>query len=99
MLGIVGAVLGGFLFSAVGATGITGFNLYSTALFAADENSSPNVLTREQYHAGKRLYDTMWNNFMEKKISLDEWNNFKNPMAGLTGQLVRHEVAATFDFA
>jgi uncharacterized membrane protein YeaQ/YmgE (transglycosylase-associated protein family) len=29
VLGIVGAVLGGFLFSAVGATGITGFNLYS----------------------------------------------------------------------
>jgi uncharacterized membrane protein YeaQ/YmgE (transglycosylase-associated protein family) len=29
VLGIVGAVLGGFLFSAIGATGITGFNLYS----------------------------------------------------------------------
>ena len=28
-LGIVGAVVGGFLFSAIGATGITGFNLYS----------------------------------------------------------------------
>jgi uncharacterized membrane protein YeaQ/YmgE (transglycosylase-associated protein family) len=29
VLGIVGAVVGGFLFTAVGATGITGFNLYS----------------------------------------------------------------------
>jgi uncharacterized membrane protein YeaQ/YmgE (transglycosylase-associated protein family) len=28
-LGIVGAVVGGYLFSALGATGITGFNLYS----------------------------------------------------------------------
>ena len=27
--GIVGAVVGGFLFSAIGATGVTGFNLYS----------------------------------------------------------------------
>jgi uncharacterized membrane protein YeaQ/YmgE (transglycosylase-associated protein family) len=29
VLGIVGAVLGGYLFTAFGATGITGFNLYS----------------------------------------------------------------------
>jgi len=29
VLGIVGAVLGGFLFSAIGSTGITGFNLWS----------------------------------------------------------------------
>jgi uncharacterized membrane protein YeaQ/YmgE (transglycosylase-associated protein family) len=29
VLGIVGAVVGGFLFTALGATGITGFNLYS----------------------------------------------------------------------
>ena len=29
VLGIVGAVVGGFLFSAIAATGITGFNLYS----------------------------------------------------------------------
>jgi len=29
VLGIVGAVVGGYLFSALGATGITGFNLYS----------------------------------------------------------------------
>jgi uncharacterized membrane protein YeaQ/YmgE (transglycosylase-associated protein family) len=29
VLGIVGAIVGGFIFSAVGATGITGFNLWS----------------------------------------------------------------------
>lgn len=28
-LGIFGAVVGGFLFTAIGASGITGFNLYS----------------------------------------------------------------------
>jgi uncharacterized membrane protein YeaQ/YmgE (transglycosylase-associated protein family) len=29
VLGIVGAIVGGFIFSAVGASGITGFNLWS----------------------------------------------------------------------
>jgi uncharacterized membrane protein YeaQ/YmgE (transglycosylase-associated protein family) len=29
VLGIVGAMVGGFLFSVVGATGITGFNIWS----------------------------------------------------------------------
>jgi uncharacterized membrane protein YeaQ/YmgE (transglycosylase-associated protein family) len=29
VLGIVGAIVGGFIFSALGGTGITGFNLYS----------------------------------------------------------------------
>ena len=29
VLGIVGAFVGGFLFSLAGATGVTGFNLYS----------------------------------------------------------------------
>ena len=29
VLGIVGAVAGGALFTAIGATGVTGFNLYS----------------------------------------------------------------------
>jgi len=29
VLGIIGAVVGGFLFTALGATGVTGFNLYS----------------------------------------------------------------------
>lgn len=29
VLGIVGAVVGGFIFSAFGAVGVTGFNIYS----------------------------------------------------------------------
>ena len=29
VLGIVGALVGGYLFTALGATGITGFNIYS----------------------------------------------------------------------
>ena len=29
VLGIVGAIVGGFIFTALGATGVTGFNLYS----------------------------------------------------------------------
>ena len=29
VLGIVGAVVGGYLFTAFGATGVTGFNIYS----------------------------------------------------------------------
>ena len=29
VLGIVGAIVGGFIFTVVGATGVTGFNLYS----------------------------------------------------------------------
>ena len=29
VLGIVGAIVGGVIFTAVGATGVTGFNLYS----------------------------------------------------------------------
>ena len=29
VLGVVGAVVGGYLFTAFGATGITGFNIYS----------------------------------------------------------------------
>jgi uncharacterized membrane protein YeaQ/YmgE (transglycosylase-associated protein family) len=29
VLGIIGAIVGGWLFTAFGATGITGFNLYS----------------------------------------------------------------------
>ena len=32
ILGIVGAVVGGFIFSAFGAAGVTGFNLYSMAV-------------------------------------------------------------------
>lgn len=29
VLGIVGAVVGGYIFTTIGATGVTGFNLYS----------------------------------------------------------------------
>jgi uncharacterized membrane protein YeaQ/YmgE (transglycosylase-associated protein family) len=29
VLGVVGALVGGFIFSALGASGVTGFNLYS----------------------------------------------------------------------
>jgi uncharacterized membrane protein YeaQ/YmgE (transglycosylase-associated protein family) len=29
ILGIIGAIVGGFIFTAVGASGVTGFNLYS----------------------------------------------------------------------
>jgi uncharacterized membrane protein YeaQ/YmgE (transglycosylase-associated protein family) len=29
VLGIIGAIVGGFIFSAFGASGVTGFNLYS----------------------------------------------------------------------
>ena len=29
VLGVVGAIVGGFLFSLIGAAGVTGFNLYS----------------------------------------------------------------------
>jgi uncharacterized membrane protein YeaQ/YmgE (transglycosylase-associated protein family) len=32
ILGIVGAIVGGFLFTAVGASGVTGFNLYSMVI-------------------------------------------------------------------
>jgi uncharacterized membrane protein YeaQ/YmgE (transglycosylase-associated protein family) len=46
VLGIVGAVVGGYLFTAVGATGITGFNLYS--IFVAIVGAS---LVLWAYHA------------------------------------------------
>jgi uncharacterized membrane protein YeaQ/YmgE (transglycosylase-associated protein family) len=46
VLGIVGAVVGGFLFSAIGATGITGFNLYS--MFVAIVGA---VIVLWAYHA------------------------------------------------
>lgn len=45
-LGIFGAVVGGFLFTAIGASGITGFNLYS--MFVAIVGS---VVVLWVYHA------------------------------------------------
>ena len=46
VLGIVGAVVGGYLFSALGATPVTGFNLYS--MFVAVVGA---VLVLVIYHA------------------------------------------------
>jgi len=46
LLGIVGAVIGGYLFSAFGASGVTGLNLYS--LFVAVIGA---VLFLVLYHA------------------------------------------------
>jgi len=46
VLGIIGAVVGGFLFSTFGASGVTGFNLYS--MFVAIVGA---VLVLWAYHA------------------------------------------------
>ncbi len=46
VLGIVGAIVGGFLFSLIGAAGVTGFNLYS--MFVAVIGS---VVVLVIYHA------------------------------------------------
>lgn len=46
LLGIIGAVVGGFLFSTFGAPGVTGFNLYS--MFVAIVGA---VLVLWAYHA------------------------------------------------
>lgn len=46
MLGVVGALVGGFLFSAIGATGMTGFNIWS--LFVAVVGS---IVVLIAYHA------------------------------------------------
>jgi len=49
LLGVVGAVIGGYLFNALGASGVTGLNLYS--LFVAVIGS---VLFLVVYHALRR---------------------------------------------
>ena len=51
-LGIVGAIVGGFLFAQVGAAGVTGFNLYS--MFVAMTGA---VIVLVGYHAlvGRRV--------------------------------------------
>jgi uncharacterized membrane protein YeaQ/YmgE (transglycosylase-associated protein family) len=46
LLGVVGALIGGFLFTQLGATGITGFNLYS--MFVAIVGA---VIVLVAYHA------------------------------------------------
>ena len=52
VLGVVGAVVGGFLFNTFGATGVTGFNLWS--MFVAVVGS---IVVLGIYHAvaGRRL--------------------------------------------
>jgi uncharacterized membrane protein YeaQ/YmgE (transglycosylase-associated protein family) len=49
VLGVIGALVGGYLFNAIGQVGITGFNLYS--LFVAVIGS---VLVLVVYHAIRR---------------------------------------------
>ena len=49
VLGVIGALIGGYLFNAVGEVGITGFNLYS--LFVAVIGS---VVVLVIYHAIRR---------------------------------------------
>jgi len=49
VLGIVGAIAGGFLFSLFGASGVTGFNIYS--IFVAVVGA---VLLLVGYHAVRR---------------------------------------------
>ena len=53
VLGIVGAVVGGFIFSSVGASGVTGFNLYSLVVAVIGA-----IVVLVLYHAvaGRRAY-------------------------------------------
>ncbi len=53
VLGIVGAFVGGFVFTAVGATGITGFNIYSMVVAVIGS-----IIVLVVYHAifGRRAY-------------------------------------------
>jgi len=53
ILGIVGAVVGGILFSAVGASGVTGLNLYSMVVAVIGA-----IVVLVVYHAvaGRRAY-------------------------------------------
>jgi uncharacterized membrane protein YeaQ/YmgE (transglycosylase-associated protein family) len=50
ILGIVGAVVGGWLFSAFGASGVTGLNLYSVLVAAVGA-----VVILFAYHAIRRV--------------------------------------------
>ena len=53
VLGIVGAVVGGFLFTALGADGVTGLNLYSLVVSVIGA-----IVVLVIYHAiaGRRVY-------------------------------------------
>jgi uncharacterized membrane protein YeaQ/YmgE (transglycosylase-associated protein family) len=50
VLGVVGAIVGGFLFQLIGHAGVTGFNLYS--MFVAIIGS---VVVLVAYHAVRRV--------------------------------------------
>jgi uncharacterized membrane protein YeaQ/YmgE (transglycosylase-associated protein family) len=50
VLGVVGAIVGGFLFELIGHAGVTGFNLYS--MFVAIIGS---VVVLVAYHAVRRV--------------------------------------------
>ena len=49
LLGVVGAILGGWLFNTFGATGVTGLNLYSLLVAVVGA-----VILRVVYHAIRR---------------------------------------------
>jgi uncharacterized membrane protein YeaQ/YmgE (transglycosylase-associated protein family) len=53
ILGIVGAIVGGFVFTAFGASGVTGFNLYSMIVAVIGA-----IIVLVIYHAiaGRRAY-------------------------------------------
>jgi uncharacterized membrane protein YeaQ/YmgE (transglycosylase-associated protein family) len=53
VLGIVGALVGGFIFSALGASGVSGFNLYSLVVAVIGA-----IVVLALYHAiaGRRAY-------------------------------------------
>ena len=53
ILGVVGAIVGGFIFAAFGAEGVTGFNLYSMVVAVIGA-----VVVLVIYHAvaGRRAY-------------------------------------------
>ena len=53
VLGIVGALVGGFIFSAFGASGVTGFNVYSLVVAVIGA-----IVVLVIYHAvaGRRAY-------------------------------------------
>jgi uncharacterized membrane protein YeaQ/YmgE (transglycosylase-associated protein family) len=53
VLGIVGALVGGFIFTALGASGVTGFNLYSLIVAVIGA-----IVVLVLYHAiaGRRAY-------------------------------------------
>ena len=53
VLGIVGALVGGFIFTAVGTSGVTGFNLYSLVVAVIGA-----IVVLVIYHAiaGRRAY-------------------------------------------